>query len=92
MRMNKATDKRREWDLFHSLNEIFPFFLKKLQISFINRLKKNEHIMHHDYIGAGQTGRPNAGGTHMSGVSGRDKLGQAMSPQMRRGCFEPATW
>ena len=38
-------------------------------------------------------GRPSAGGSHMSGVWGREKLRQAFPPQnLRRGCFEPVTW
>ena len=38
-------------------------------------------------------GRPSAGGSHMSGVWGREKLRQAFPLQnLRRGCFEPTTW
>ena len=38
-------------------------------------------------------GRPSAGGSHMSGVWGREKPRQAFPPQnLRRGCFEPTTW
>ena len=40
-----------------------------------------------------QKGRPSAGGSHMSGVWGREKPRQAFPPQnLRRGCFEPVTW
>ena len=38
-------------------------------------------------------GSPSAGGSHMSGVWGREKPRQAFPPQnLQRGCFEPATW
>ena len=38
-------------------------------------------------------GRPSAGGSHMSGVWGRDKPRQAFPSQnLRRGYFEPTTW
>ena len=38
-------------------------------------------------------GRPSAGGSHMSGVWGREKPRQAFPLQnLRRGCFEPVTW
>jgi hypothetical protein len=38
-------------------------------------------------------GRPSAGGSHVSGVWGRDKPRQAFPPQnLRRCCFEPTTW